>query len=219
MTHFVFVDFENVPDLDLSALTGHSVKVTLVLGSKSKLKADLVLQIASLPFEVRLIKVGVTRKNALDFVLTFHLGETMARHPSGRFYIVSKDKNDFEPVVTHLRGNHHEVSRHDDIGSLPFVQCDGQLKTPPPSQPPVALRKSAVNPRAKVIARLKDSTRLNRPSTRKKLLAYIKADLGKGATDDDAESVVRELSDSHALTIDSNNRIEYAGPALTTPLV
>jgi hypothetical protein len=210
MTHFVFVDFENVPGLQLTALAGHPVKVALVLGSKSKLKADLVLQIASLPFEVRLIKVGVARKNALDFVLTYHLGETMARHPGGSFHIISKDKKDFDPVVTHLRENHLEVSRHDDIESLPFVLHDHKsLKAPPPSKAVVIAKKAAVDPRLKVVAHLKDPANRSRPTTRKRLLAYVKADLGKGATDEDAASLVQQLSDSHVLSIASNNRVQY----------
>jgi hypothetical protein len=209
MTHFVFVDFENVPGLDLTSLAGHPVKVALVLGSKSKLRADLVVQIATLPFEVRLIKVGVSRKNALDFVLTYHLGETMARHPGGNFFVISKDKKDFDPVIMHLRENHLDVSRHDDIGSLPFVVHDHkQVKMP--SSNPVVVAKKLVDPRAKVIAHLKDAANRSRPTTRKRLLAYIKANWGKTATEQDAASLIQELSDSKILSIAPDNRVEYA---------
>jgi hypothetical protein len=59
---------------------------------------------------------------------------------------------------------------------------------------------------------LKDSANRSRPTTRKRLLAYVKADLGKGATDADAASLVQQLRDSHILSIASNDRVQYVDP-------
>jgi len=134
-THFVLVDFENRPGIDLALLAAHPVKVTLFLGQTSKLKPALVDQITTLPFEVRLVKVGMTRKNALDFVLAYHLGEMLARYPRGHYYIISEDKKDFDPLVTYLLANHVHVSRHIDVSELPFL-APPKRRTAAPFPPP-----------------------------------------------------------------------------------
>lgn len=141
LTHFVLIDFENVPGVDLSVLGRHPMAVTLFLGPKSKLKAGLVEQITTLPFEVRLIKVGLMKKNALDFVLAYHLGEMVQRYPRGHYYIVSKDQ-DFEPLITHLREHNLHISQHADLASLPFLtqpqSATPVMKTALPTSPAIA---------------------------------------------------------------------------------
>jgi hypothetical protein len=128
---FVFVDFENVPHVDFAALKDERVKVTLLIGQKNKLTPTQVEQISRLPFEFRVIKVGAIKKNALDFALTFHLGETVSRNPNGRFYIVSGDKNDFDPLVSHLKANHVRISRHGSIAELPLLTPVKRPTKPP----------------------------------------------------------------------------------------
>jgi hypothetical protein len=150
LTHFVLVDFENVPGIDLGILGGQPLCVTLFLGLKSKLKPALVEQITTLPFEVRLIKVRTTRKNLVDFVLTYHLGEMVSRYPRGHYYIVSGDKKDFDPVVAHLKDNHLHISLHPDIGSLPFLTQTKPVEPTndiPPEKPAV-VAKPAAGPKA-----------------------------------------------------------------------
>jgi len=217
-THFVLVDFENRPDIDLALIAGHPVKVTLFLGLKSKLKAALVEQITTLPFEVRLVKIGMTKKNALDFVLTYHLGEMLARYPRGHYYIVSGDKKDFEPLVTYLQANHFHVSRHEDIASLPFLQPLKTItpaKSAAPTKPAAATKAAVPKPkpaedrRAKVEARLKDSTNRNRPGTRKTLVAYLKTALGKDTTDAQIQSMMDRLLSQKVLAIADNGKVSY----------
>lgn len=207
ISQFVLVDFENVADVDLSPLAGQRVIVTLFLGRVSRLKAQLVEQISTLPFEIRLIKVGVSRKNALDFVLAHHLGEMTARYPGGRFYIVSGDKRDFEPLVTHLRENHVHVSRHDDVESLPFlppqkVVVETRVAAPPPPKP-------REDRRMKVLARLKNPANDKRPTTEKALRARIKTDLGKEATDRLVDEIFEELHTDGTFTVSAKGKIAY----------
>jgi hypothetical protein len=130
LTHFVLVDFENVPGIDLSVLCDEPMVVVLFLGAKSKLKPALVEQITERSFEVRLIKVGQIKKNAADFVLAYHLGEMVTRYPRGHYYIISGDL-DFKPLITHLRDHCMHVSQHGSLEELPFL-------TPPKATAPVA---------------------------------------------------------------------------------
>ncbi len=249
LTHFVLIDFENVPGVDLGVLGRHPMAVTLFLGPKSKLKAGLVEQITSLPFEVRLIKVGLMKKNALDFVLAYHLGEMVPRYPRGHYYIVSKDQ-DFEPLITHLRDHNLHITQHADLASLPFL-AQPQLVMPvaksaspapaaiakpvapvvkaevariavakpaapivkiAPTAPvvkPVTPKKPAVPRETKIIASLKDSTKLNRPSTLKSLQAHIKNSFGKEATPEKVAALISKLRKAQILAVDVAGHVTY----------
>lgn len=218
LTHFVLVDFENVPGIDLSALGRLPLCVTLFLGPKSKLKPALVEQITRLPFEVRIIKVTSSRKNLLDFVLTYHLGEMASRYPRGHYYIVSGDKNDFEPVVAHLKDNHLHVALHPDIASLPFLAQTKPVEVTKaispemlavvakPAAPPIT--KAPADRRTKIIAHLRNSANKNRPATLKGLQAHIKNAFGKESTAAKVEDVILELR-SGGLTINTKGKVSY----------
>jgi len=236
LTHFVLIDFENVPGVDLSVLGRHPMTVTLFLGPKSKLKAGLVEQITTLPFEVRLIKVGLIKKNALDFVLAYHLGEMAPRYPRGHYYIVSGDQ-DFEPLVTYLREHNLHISQHSDLASLPFLAALPKAAAVPaivnsPALAPVALpvplvpkivdppkpaviakpmapKKPVVSREEKFIAGLKNSKKLNRPSTLKRLQAHIKNVLGKDETAEKVEAIISELIKTHVLSVAASGKVTY----------
>jgi hypothetical protein len=63
----VFVDFENVHEVDLGLVEGKPVQVTLLIGKNQK-KIDLALvqQIRRLAAQVALVEVGASGRNALD---------------------------------------------------------------------------------------------------------------------------------------------------------
>ncbi len=217
LSHFVLVDFENVPGIDLGVLGDHSLCVTLFLGAKSKLKPALVEQITRLPFEVRLIKVTASRKNLLDFVLTFHLGEMVSRYPRAHYHIVSEDKKDFAPVIEHLKANHFHVSLHRDIASLPFLvqpKPAGRPVTLPKTKPVAVIKTSptttnqAPDRQSEILARLKNPQNKNRPTKLKGLQAHIKTALGKEFTPAKVEDIIRELNEG-GLSVDAKGQVRY----------
>ena len=109
--HFVFVDFENVPDVDLGLVEGKPVHVTLLIGkNQKKLDLTLVRQIHRLASQVELVEVGATGRNALDLTLAFYLGQSVHQRSSAQFHIVSKDQ-DFDPMIGHLVGRTVKVAR------------------------------------------------------------------------------------------------------------
>lgn len=197
----VFVDYENVPEIDLGLVAEKPVHVTLLIGKNQK-KIDLALvrQIHRLASQVELIEVGVTGRNALDLTLALYLGQALQNHPAARFCIVSKDK-DFDGMIAHLKERKTPVTRHESFAALPFF---------PPSKKPVVSAKSApADRRTKEVARLSDTSLMNRPSTHKRLLADLKAHLGPDTTDDLAADVIRELTDKKVLQIDAQSRVRY----------
>jgi hypothetical protein len=218
-SHHVFVDFENVPSVDLALIGGLPVFVTLLIGkTQTKLDTTLVEQIHAHAAKVRLITLGASGRNALDLTLAYYLGRAAAETTGAELHIVSKDK-DFEPLIAHLRSKNLKVSRADSFAALPFLAA---------SKPPAPTRKAAATPRkpqaatarkpaddraAKVVARLKNPSNRNRPSSEGALLAHIRTALGKEVSEQKVDDVLRQLRDEGVLTIEPNGRVSYlTGP-------
>jgi hypothetical protein len=222
-THFVFVDFENVPDVDLSAISGQPVRVTLLIGNKQKkLDLELVKQIQKFPAQVDLVEVGGSGRNALDLTLACYLGRAIERAPAANFAIVSKDK-DFAPMIAHLLAHDVEIARYDSFTALPFLHHRKPIAAPKSTVTPKiatgsktsvpSAKKPTEDRRAKVISRLKNPLSRNRPADEPALRAHIRSALGKEASDDKVDGIVRDLVDSHHLAIDGRGKVSY--PAIS----
>jgi hypothetical protein len=208
-THFVFVDFENVPDVDLALVRDPSVHVSLLIGkNQTKLPLVLVRDLLRLSAQAELIEVGASGHNALDLTLAFYLGQAVHRFPHAHFWIVSKDK-DFEPMIDHL---HHRpapvvIARCGEFDLLPFLSARPKSRAPAKAaaSPPL----SPVDRRVKVIARLKNPSLKNRPTTLLKLRAYVKTSLGTEAVEPDIAEIIDGLVQAGAIAIDSANKVTY----------
>lgn len=211
-TDFVFVDFENVPEVDLSLISGQPVHVSLLIGrNQKKIDLELVEQIQQFASQVKLVKVGGSGHNALDLTLACYLGRAIERSPSARFAIVSKDK-DFTPMIIHLVDHNVKVARYDTFSELPFLPR-GKGAVSPKSGDNVksvaSARKSTEDRGSKVIARLKHPGNRNRPSDETALRAYIKTGLGKEATDAKVSDMVRDLQSAGVVAIDGKGKVSY----------
>lgn len=118
--NYVFVDFENVPGVDLSCIGEKAVHVTLLLGARqTKLDVTLTEKLVAHAASVQLVRLESNKKNALDFTLAYYLGRTVQADPNAYFHIVSKD-TDYEPLMAHLKSRHISVRRHTDASTLTF---------------------------------------------------------------------------------------------------
>lgn len=221
-SHFVFVDFENVPSVDLALVDGKPVHVTLLIGEKQKrLELALVRQIHQHAAQVSLIEVGASGRNALDLVLAAHLGRAMFEYPDAEFTIISRD-HDFDPLVAHFSANRMRVVREPDFSALPVF---GAPKASAPigrsrgaAKPAASARKVAVppapspNPRQKkmdgLIARLR--TRTNRPKTRDSLLHHINTVFGQKLPTEEQEGILNELLARGIFTISHGKKLVYS---------
>jgi hypothetical protein len=204
-THLVFVDFENVPTVDLGAIAGRPVKVTLLIGKQQK-KLDLALvqQIHRLAAQVELIEVGGSGRNALDLTLACYLGKSVEASPNVQFHIVSKDK-DFDPLIAHLKASGVKVSRHATLGSVPMAGT--------PAKPPATSAKSAPEARlARFIEALKNPNRTDRPARRRTLVKHLKSQLGGTTSDEQAEAIITNLCAEGMLKITAGDKVEYPAP-------
>jgi hypothetical protein len=234
MNH-VFVDFENVHQVDLSLIGAKSVSFTLMVGAKqTKLDSDLVEKLMAHSSSVQLVKLKSLGKNALDFALAYYLGRAALADPTAYFHIVSKDGG-FDPLIEHLRARHIHVQRHVSCAELTFSWPG---KKTPVSEPTVektvvkkvAAKKVATKTAAKKVAKkvadkiepevawmervLKDVKEHPKaqPKKRKALIAKIANLINKAVDGAEVQSVIARMVKAGKLEFDEKDVPEYRLP-------
>jgi hypothetical protein len=199
LAHHIFIDFENVPSIDLGGLRDSPVKITLLLGEKQKrLETTLVEQLLHHAANVQFVRLLSSGKNALDFTLAYYVGRAAATDANVHFHIISRDKG-FDPLIEHLRQGQVKATRHDAFENLPFL-------TKPASRP------SESNRIHDVIIRLNKHS-MNRPKRRATLLSHLQD--GFQLTDQEAEALVNDLRLRHYIVIDAKGGVTYQLPPTT----
>lgn len=212
--HHVFVDFENVPSVDLALIADLPVLVTLLIGGmQSKLDTHLVEQIHAHAAKVRLVKLAASGRNAVDLTLAYYLGRAVAEHDKAELHIVSKDK-DFEPLIAHLRAKKLNVSRAESFAALPFLPAGkpatvSRERRATPKKAPAVAKITPEDRSAKAFARLQNPLSRNRPSNERALRAHLRTALGKQSSEASIESVLGQLQDQNVLTMGAGGRVAY----------
>jgi hypothetical protein len=199
----VFVDFENVQQIDSSVIGSKAVYFTLLLGAKqSKLDVALVEKLMEHAASVQLIRLTSSGKNALDFALAYYVGRAVSANPAAFIHIVSKDTG-FEPLIEHLRSRHIHAHRHDSFATLTF---SGTPKAAAVTPKAGAVGQDETFDRA--LERLRKNV-TNRPKKKKTLLSHLKSGLGKDATELEAANLLERLRLAGHLTIGDNDAVTY----------
>lgn len=158
-THFIFVDFENVQDVDLALARNKPVHVTLLIGAKqTKVPTKLATQLHTFAAQVTPIEVGGSGRNALDLTLAMYLGREIERHPQANFVIVSGD-HDFDPMIAHLVNGGTQITRVSNFAAVPaftsakkpvrpakMAKIPASKPTARVSAPPIAAKPTAMPP-------------------------------------------------------------------------
>jgi hypothetical protein len=188
-TQYVFIDYENVSESDLSRVSGKPVRVFMILGTRhKKLPTSLFLFAQDHPEQVRIIQTPVDGRNALDFVLTLELGRIIASDPAGYFHIVSKD-TDFDSVIRHLRGETKLIARHASLAEIPPLRTTEERL-------------------ARIKAELADETK-TRPSTRKTLENKIQSAFENKAEPEFIEKTIMSLIQAGLLDFTETDKVLY----------
>jgi len=225
-THFVFVDFENVPDVDLALMRGLPVHISLLVGrNQKKLDTSFSFQMHEYADQVRPIAVGAAGPNALDLTLAYYLGATAKDRRESQFYIVSKDK-DFDALVGHLLSQKVSISRHDAIATLPFLTRSTKKslsKAPFPNKPAISAKptgptKSSTSAKdcspaerlERLIIQLQSGPGPNRPKKRATLVHHIASFHANTLTSDQVEKIVAALEKRGVIRIDAKGKVSYS---------
>jgi hypothetical protein len=206
MNH-VFVDFENVNQIDHSLIGTRSVVFTIFIGAKqTKLDTTLVEALMAHAASVQLVRVTTTGKNALDLVLASYVGQAVLANPSAHFHIVSKDK-DYDALITHLRERQVSIQRHVDCSKI----TSGSKASPPAvkvaKKTPAKAKAEKPDAYAKLVATLKNLGA--RPRTKKRLFGLMKSFLEKDASEEAKEAVFERLKADGHLVCDDKSKIDY----------
>ena len=192
----VFLDFENVHEVDPALIGAKSVSLTLLLGARqTKLDAALVEKLLENASSVQLVRLTGSGKNALDFTLAYYVGRAVMADPTGHFLIVSRDTG-FDPLIKHLRSRNIQADRHDK-----FIP----QSTPPPAKPPSA-------PPEDLFTRASEHLRklvTNRPKRKKTLISHLRARFDKTATDAAMLDLVNRLCKAGRFTIGEKDAVTY----------
>jgi hypothetical protein len=219
--HHVFVDFENVPSVDLTLIAELPVRVTLLIGGmQNKLDTHLAEQIHTHAAKVRFIRLAGSGRNALDLTLAYYLGRAVAEYDKAELHIVSKDK-DFEPLIAHLRARKVTITRTESFAALPFLSpikpaaVTRQRRTPQ-KKPAEIVKELPLDRIGKVFARLQNPLSRNRPSTERALRAHLRTALGKESSEERIETVLGQLQTKRVLTIEPKGRVVYDDSSATS---
>src|SRR4051812_19419391 len=121
--NYVFVDYENVHEVDLTVIGSKTVYLTLLMGPRqSKLDAALVEKLVEHAASVQFVRLNSVGRNALDFALAYYLGKAANADPTAYFHIVSKDTG-FDSLIEHLVSRRIRVRRHEDYAGLTFSKA------------------------------------------------------------------------------------------------
>ena len=229
--HHVFIDFENVHELDLSLVGRRGFQFTLMMGAQqTKLGVEVVEKLLQHSEAVQIIRLQSIGKNALDFALSYYVGQAVLSYPGGQYHIVSKDTG-YDPLVQHLRSRQVAVSRHEDFRDLietrpqtAEAQSEASktsvVKKVPSSKlnggdlgsvAHVTKRSTEAKPAGteleRVVAFMKKSG--NRPKREKTLLTCLAAFLQKDVTNPDLPKLIQRLIQSGRVKVDTQKALTY----------
>lgn len=188
-TQYIFIDYENVHESDLSRVIGKAVRVFIIIGTRhTKLPTSLFLFAQDHPEQLRIIQTPVDGRNALDFVLTLELGRVIAADPEGSFHIVSKD-TDFDSVIRHLKSETRIIARNSSLAEIPALRTTEERL-------------------ARLKVELADATK-SRPSTRKTLENKIKSAFENKAEPEFIEKTIKTLVQGGILGFNGTNKVSY----------
>jgi PIN domain len=208
--NYVFVDLENVHEVDPALIGTKAVSFTLLMGAKqTKLDAALVEKMLVHAAAVELIRLTSSGKNALDFALAYYLGRKALADPTAYFHVITKDKG-YDPLIEHLRSRHLNVRRHDDFSTLTFSHKVREILAVTKVAPEVTKVEPSMrdNALSRVLEHLRKNVN-NRPKKKATLLSHLKSNLGKGATDADVAKVFEKLRKAGHLVLDNKDAITY----------
>jgi hypothetical protein len=217
-TNYIFVDFENIHEVDLDLVADKSIVVILVLGERHKrLPVELVKKLLKYPAQVRLVETGRTGRNALDFVLAYLLGVQSVTDPEGSFHILSKDKG-FDALIQHLKKNDILADRHESFAripalldrSLPAVATKARMgsgRRPEGGRKPVTL--PSLDGWVKVMARRFETNKTNRPKRKKTLLSHIHTHFGKRLSESELQGILDSLIAGNVIEITPAGKVVY----------
>lgn len=222
MKHLL-IDFENVQPQNLDNLPTDGIHIWLFIGVQHKmLPVSLVKSLLRFGERAHLVQLQKTGKNALDFYLSYYLGQITATDPEAQIGILSRDGG-YDVLVEHILENQQaqgivrlaniDEVQHQKITAAPppaLLENSPQPETEPKPQQSLAPYFQA----ALVALRRPDAFRPSRlHNLQKYLYKYVLCDLFADKADEECErttnAVINRLKVQNFISIDEQEAVSY----------
>ena len=184
MSKVLYIDYEDVQNVNLSRIAKMDFKVWLFAGvSQSKIPIELVKSTQALGNKLEWVQIDGNGPNALDFHIAYYLGVHVAESPKDEYFILSKDKG-FDPLIKHVAKSKIKCKRISAISEVePTSLVAAKVKKTP----------DADGTYAKIIKNLAKIEESKRPRNRKTLKGHIKTLIGKTQSEEKIEEIMSRL--------------------------
>ena len=190
MKRNIYIDFENVPNIQIEQLA--DTQIFLFIGENQKrLSTSVVRAIQPLGGNVEWIQMSGTGKNALDFHIAYYLAMYKDQE-STEHYIISKDAG-FDPLIAHANSLGQKVKR-----VVTFADVFEQI----------GLGKDLEEKYRKIKEILVKQQKTKRPKSRKSLTSFIETVYQKKIDSADINKLIENLF-RDGLMEEKSRRISY----------
>lgn len=197
---FVLIDYENVQTEDLRWLNQPHMNVLLFVGAlQKKISTKLAVQMQELGSRAQYIQLEATGQNALDMCIAHHTGFILARMPSARFLIISKDKG-YDPLIQFLTKRGVSINRRPHLG-LPLPSRGLRSAQQPP---PLKLDTQ------RILEMLKKHDK-SRPASRQSLISWTMNKVSSNKITMSAEKIITDL-EKNGVILFEGKRVVYSLP-------
>ncbi len=225
MKHLL-IDFENIQPQNLNRLPTEDIHVWLFLGALHKsLPIGLVQSLLRFGERVHLIQLQKSGKNALDFYLSYYLGQITATDPEAHIGILSRDGG-YDVLVEHIVENRQaqEIVR---LANIDEVQYQNNHPSPSAATPLIDPKTTNNTPSEKLSQPLAPYfqaalSALRQPGAfhprflhnlQQNLCKYILRDLFQNKTDNECEAtsiaVINKLKAQNLIRVDEHGAVSY----------
>ena len=222
MKHLL-IDFENVQPQNLDNLPTDGIHIWLFIGVQHKmLPVSLVKSLLRFGERAHLVQLQKTGKNALDFYLSYYLGQITATDPEAQIGILSRDGG-YDVLVEHILENQQakgivrlaniDEVQHQKITAAPppaLLENNTQPETDPKPHQSLAPYFQA----ALAALRRPDAFRPSRlHNLQKNLRKHILRDLFTDKTEEESvittNAVINKLKAQNFISIDEQEAVSY----------
>ena len=194
MNRILFVDYENVQQIDLDFVKKENLETLVFVGkSQKKIPFEMVQKAQKLGKLITWHQIEGQGSNALDFHIAFMLGHLTATDngKAGEYIILSKDKG-FDPLLKYLQKEKYNCRR---INSLLEMQ-KGTIDSTTNKDLDKALE---------ILGKIEKP---KRPRNRNTLFKYIQNILGEKTTKVEITTIIDKFFIDGKLS-EHNNRLKY----------
>lgn len=194
--NWIFVDYENLQEIEWDRLAKLPVQVVLFTGGNQKLPVETLKKGLEMEGRLRIMVSAAKGKNALDFQMAFYAGGIAERCPDAFFHFVTRDTG-FDALVSYIRKETKAFAeRVESIAALKFLN------------PPIFVAMSLQEQVEHATARLQKMGNA-RPKTKKTLLSTLAAAFAKELDEASIQKVFKSLVFQGKVCVGERETISY----------